>query len=73
MCGFVPLVGKAARKSMARTIRQRNRGRRINLGFRGPATVVDPVVPGWINYDGRFYKSELMNFLEQQINPFLVK
>lgn len=73
MCGFVPLVGKAARKSMARTIRQRNRGRRTNLGFRGPATVVDPVVPGWINYDGRFYKSELMNFLEQQINPFLVK
>ena len=73
MCGLVPLVGKAARKSMARTIRQRNRGRRTNLGFRGPATVVDPVVPGWINYDGRFYKSELMNFLEQQINPFLVK
>ncbi|OSY34590.1 hypothetical protein C8E95_7054 [Pseudonocardia autotrophica] len=42
MCGLVPLVGKAARKSMARTIRQRNRGRRTNLGFRGPATVVDP-------------------------------
>ncbi|BBG05691.1 hypothetical protein PSA01_65130 [Pseudonocardia saturnea] len=32
-----------------------------------------PVVPGWINYDGRFYKSELMNFLGQQINLFLVK
>ena len=73
MCGFVPLVGKAARKSMARTIRQWNLGRRTNLGFRGLATVVNPVVSGWINYYGRFYKSELMHFLEQQINPFLVK
>src|SRR5699024_10152718 len=73
MCGFVPLVGKAARKSMARAIRQWNLGRRTNLGFRGLATVTNPVVAGWINYYGRFYKSKLMHFLDQQINPFLVK
>ncbi|MBV8995559.1 MAG: hypothetical protein JO287_18090 [Pseudonocardiales bacterium] len=73
MCGFVPLVGKAALKSMARAIRQWRLGRRTSLSFRGLATVINPIVSGWINYYGRFYKSKLMNFLEQQINPFLVK
>jgi RNA-directed DNA polymerase len=73
MCGFVPLVGKAALKSMARAIRQWRLGRRTSLSFRGLATVINPTVSGWINYYGRFYKSKLMNFLEQQINPFLVK
>jgi hypothetical protein len=41
--------------------------------FRGLAAVINPIVSGWINYYGRFYKSKLMHFLEQQINPFLVK
>ena len=39
----------------------------------GLAAVINPIVAGWINYYGRFYKSKLMHFLEQQINPFLVK
>jgi RNA-directed DNA polymerase len=73
MCGFVPLVGKAAMKSMARVIRQWKLGRRTNLSFRGLAAMVNPIVLGWINYYGRFYKSRLMHFLEQQINRFLVK
>jgi RNA-directed DNA polymerase len=73
MCGFVPLVSKAARKSMARVIRQWKLGRRTDLGFRGLATLVNPIVAGWIGYYGRFYKSRLMHFLEQRINPFLVK
>ena len=73
MCGFVPLVGKAALKSMASVIRQWKLGRRTSLSFRGLAAMVNPIVAGWINYYGRFYKSRLMHFLEQQINPFLVK
>ena len=73
MCGFVPLVGRSARKSMSRVIRQWRLGRRTDLGFRGLAAIVNPVVSGWINYYGRFYKSELVHFLEQRINPFLVK
>lgn len=35
--------------------------------------MINPVVSGWTNYYGHFYKSELIRFLEQQINPFLVK
>jgi hypothetical protein len=73
MCGFVPLVSKAALTSMARVIRQWKLGRRTNLSFQALAAMVNPIVSGWINYYGRFYKSRLMNFLEQRINPFLVK
>lgn len=73
MCGFVPLVGKSALKSMARVIRQWKLGRRTSLSFKGLAAVVNPIVSGWINYYGRFYKSRLMHFLEQRINPLLVK
>lgn len=73
MCGFVPLVGKAALKSMARVIRQWKLGRQTSLSLRGLAALINPTVAGWINYYGRFYKSTLMNFLEQRINPFLVK
>jgi hypothetical protein len=61
MCGFVPLVGKAALKSMAREIRQWKLGRWTSLSFRGLAAVVNPIVSGWINYYGRFYKSRLMH------------
>ncbi|MGW4790846.1 group II intron maturase-specific domain-containing protein [Nonomuraea sp. NPDC004297] len=44
-----------------------------SLSFKEIAAMINPVVAGWINYYGRFYKSELIHFLEQQINPFLVK
>jgi len=50
MCGFVPLVGKAALKSMARVIRQWKLGRRTSLSFRELAAMVNPIVAGWINY-----------------------
>lgn len=71
--GFLPAVSKQAKKSMARTIRNWQLGRWTALSFQGIATMINPVVAGWINYYGRFYKSELIRFLEQQINPFLVK
>ena len=71
--GFLPAVSKQAKKSMARTIRNWQLGRWTALSFQDIATMINPVVAGWINYYGHFYKSELIRFLEQQINPFLVK
>lgn len=71
--GFLPAVSKQAKKSMASTIRNWQLGRWTALSFQGIATMINPVVSGWINYYGHFYKSELIRFLEQQINPFLVK
>ena len=35
--------------------------------------MINRVVSGWINYYGRFYKSELVHFLAQRINPHLVR
>jgi group II intron reverse transcriptase/maturase len=71
--GFLPAVSKQAKTSMARTIRNWQLGRWTALSFQEIATMINPVVAGWINYYGRFYKSELIRFLEQRINPFLVK
>jgi group II intron reverse transcriptase/maturase len=71
--GFLPAVSKQAMKSMASTIRNWQLGRWTALSFQEIAAMINPVVAGWINYYGRFYKSRLIRFLEQQINPFLVK
>ncbi|MFD8215497.1 group II intron reverse transcriptase/maturase [Streptomyces sp. NPDC059697] len=71
--GFLPAVSKTAMKSMARTIRSWRLGRCTELSFQEIAAVINPIVAGWVNYYGRFYKSRLIRFLEQQINPFLVK
>jgi group II intron reverse transcriptase/maturase len=71
--GFLPAVSKSAMKSMARVIRNWQLGRWTALSLQEIAAMINPVVAGWINYYGRFYKSRLIRFLERQINPFLVK
>jgi RNA-directed DNA polymerase len=71
--GFLPAVSKQAMKSMATVIRSWQLGRWTALSFKEIAAMINPIVAGWINYYGRFYKSRLIRFLEQQINPFLVK
>ncbi|MET7391806.1 group II intron reverse transcriptase/maturase [Streptomyces sp. NPDC005529] len=71
--GFLPAVSGIAMKSMAKRIRSWRLGRWTELSFREIAALINPIVAGWINYYGRFYKSRLIRFLEQQINPFLVK
>jgi RNA-directed DNA polymerase len=71
--GFLPAVSKAAQKEMARTIRGWRLGRRTDLSFRDIATKINRIVAGWINHYGRFYKSLLIAFLAQRINPHLVR
>ena len=71
--GFLPAVSKAAKKAMARVIRGWRLGRRTGLSFAEVAAMINRIVAGWINYYGRFYKSELISFLRDQINPHLVK
>ena len=41
--------------------------------FREVATLINRIVTVWINYYGRFYKSQLIHFLRRHINPHLVK
>jgi RNA-directed DNA polymerase len=71
--GFLPAVSKAAMKAMAATIRGWRLGRRTGHTFHDLAATINPVVAGWINYYGRFYKSLLVQFLASRINPHLVK
>jgi RNA-directed DNA polymerase len=71
--GFLPAVSKAAKKHMAATIRGWHLGRCTRLSFREIAAMINRIVAGWINYYGRFYKSLLISFLANQINPHLVK
>ncbi|MGW4135171.1 group II intron reverse transcriptase/maturase [Amycolatopsis japonica] len=71
--GFLPAVSKSAKKSMAAVIRGWRLGRRTDLSFREIAAMINRVVAGWINYYGRFYKSELISFLADRINPHLVR
>lgn len=71
--GFLPAVSKAAMKSMAAVIRGWKLGRRTGHTFHDLATAINPVVAGWINYYGRFYRSLLIHFLADRINPHLVK
>jgi group II intron reverse transcriptase/maturase len=73
LVGFLPAVSKAAMKSMSRVIRGWRLGRCTGLTFGGIATMINRVVAGWINYYGRFYKSRLISFLQERINPHLVK
>jgi len=71
--GFLPAVSEAAKKHMASVIRGWRLGRATSLTFGGIAAIVNRVVAGWINYYGRFYKSLLIAFLQERINPHLVK
>lgn len=73
MAGFLPSVSKAAKKAMASTIRGWRLGRRTDLTFQEIAAMLNRIVAGWINYYGRFYKSLLISFLADRINPHLVK
>jgi RNA-directed DNA polymerase len=71
--GFLPAVSRAAMKAMARTVRGWRLGRRTDLSFQEVAAWINPIVAGWVNYYGRFYKSLLVSFLASRINPHLVK
>ena len=71
--GFLPAVSKTAKKHMAATIRSWHLGRCTSLSFTEVAAMINRIVAGWINYYGRFYKSLLIRFLREQLNPHLVK
>jgi RNA-directed DNA polymerase len=60
-------------KQMAATIRSWHLGRCTRLSFTEIAAIINRIVAGWINYYGRFYKSLLISFLAERINPHLVK
>jgi RNA-directed DNA polymerase len=69
---FTPAVSQKARKAMGREIRSWHLPRRSDKTLDDLATMFNPIIRGWINYYGRFYRSMLYPLL-RHINWGLVR
>jgi RNA-directed DNA polymerase len=69
---FLPAVSTDAKKAMRAEIRFWRLHRRSYTTLDGLARMVNSIVQGWINYYGRFYRSELLHFL-RRFNNYLVR
>ena len=69
---FIPAVAMEAVKNMYQTIRSLHIQRRTNGTLESIALKINPIVLGWINYYGRYYKSAL-NPIFNHLNRKLVK
>ena len=70
--GFGPAVSKTARSKMSRVVWSWRLHRHTTLSERDLARWLNPIVSGWMNYYGRFYRSELYPLL-RRINVYLVR
>jgi RNA-directed DNA polymerase len=70
--GFLPAVSDDARKRMRREIRRWRLHVRSGVTLEALARRFNPVIQGWINYYGRFYRSMLDPVL-RRINDYLVR
>ena len=70
--GFLPAVSKDALNKMNARVRSWRLHRRTPATFTGLARLVNPVVRGWMQYYGRFYRSALGRLLAR-INAYLMR
>jgi RNA-directed DNA polymerase len=70
--GFTPAVSDGAVKSMRCVIRRWRLHQWCNKELSDLAVFVNPIVRGWINYYGRFYRSRLVRVLDR-INEYLIR
>lgn len=70
--GFGPAVSEQAAKMIRRTIKRWRLHLRSGLTLTDLARHINPVVRGWINYYGRFYRSWLLRSLDR-INWYLMR
>ena len=69
---FLPAIGDDERKRIGRVIRRWRLHRRSGSALTDLATAINAEVQGWINFYGRFYRSELVRLL-RRINEYLVR
>jgi RNA-directed DNA polymerase len=72
MVGFNPAVSPQAKKKMGQVVREWRLHLRTGLSLDELAAMVNPIVAGWINYYGRFNRSQLYPLL-QRINTYLMR
>jgi RNA-directed DNA polymerase len=70
--GFLPAVSIKARKSILDKLRKLHVHRRSDMSIEELSQELNPILRGWINYFGKFYKSAL-RFTCVTINRMLVK
>jgi RNA-directed DNA polymerase len=70
--GFNPAVSNEAAKSMRETMREWRLHRQTDKSLDELAHMINPVVRGWMNYYGNFYKSALYPTF-QRLNKILVR
>lgn len=69
---FSPAMSTKAKKAKGLQIRAWHLGRRTGTDLSGLAEDINPQVRAWINYYGRFYRSELY-ILQRRIDEHLVR
>ena len=69
---FQPAISNDARKRISAQIRRWRLHRRVRLSLAEIARRINPVVRGWMNYYGAFYRSALYPLLER-INAYLLR
>jgi RNA-directed DNA polymerase len=67
---FQPAMSPEARKATGAQLRAMRIQRRTDLSLGGLARWLNPIVAGWLNYYGRFYRTEMRPLL-QRINAYL--
>jgi len=68
--GFMPAISPEALKAKSVELRRMRIHRRTDLSLDDLARWLNPIVSGWINYYGRFYRSELGPLL-RRVNAYL--
>jgi RNA-directed DNA polymerase len=71
--GFLPAISNTAAKAKRQQIRRWRLHRWTHADLRDLAAFINPIVRGWINYYGRFYRSRLATAVLQQINEYLIR
>jgi RNA-directed DNA polymerase len=69
---FLPAISKQALKKLSKTVRSWRLHRRTVMESADLARMINPVVRGWMNYYGRFYRSALYPLLDR-INTYLLR
>lgn len=63
--GYLPAISPKAEKSINEKIRELNIRNRSDLSLHEIAKWINPMIQGWINYYGKYTKSELSNVFQR--------
>lgn len=70
--GFLPAVSQDAMKKMSRALSRWRLHRWTTLSLDELATWVNEIVPGWLNYYGRYYRTALLSLI-RRINAYILR